>query len=82
MKLTYEQYDELSESIKNLDTNAKPAFPTQEEINKYVRPNFEKYVLYVMFVLERGNPLTEEEKISRKELTKLMYEKIQFLDND
>lgn len=82
IKMTYDNFDKLEEALENLETQAVPAYPTQWEVDHYIRPNFEKYLKYIMWLLSQDVELTEEELKIQKELRNMLYQNLELYDRE
>lgn len=82
--MTLEEYDNLCDRLSNNEYKCGAWWPTVEEISKYLEPEKEKYIEFMLWVLETAeNPNNEEEKESKKYLNKILREtlKIKFTDD-
>ena len=74
IRMTYHKYDILEEKLEKLQTSASPAYPTMWEVDHYIRPNVQKYIKYILWLLKQDVTLTKEEKEVQAELRKIVYD--------
>ena len=82
IKMSYDKFDELEKSLEDLETQAVPAYPTQWEIDHYIRPNFQKYLKYIIWLLSQDVELTEEEQKIQKKLRNMLYKNVELYDEE
>lgn len=79
--MTYDQYDKMEENLENFKPETvKPAYPTMREVDHYIRPNLQKYLKYITWLLKQEVELSEEEKKVQKELRNILYENLTLYD--
>lgn len=82
IKMSYDKFDELEKSLEDLETQAVPVYPTQWEIDHYIRPNFQKYLKYIIWLLSQDVELTEEERKIQKKLRNMLYKNVELYDEE
>lgn len=80
-KVTFEQFNKLCELTSKFEHQPHGWYPTVKDINKYIIPEPQKYLLFMTWLIE-NNPLptTKEEKESYDLINKIMRENIRIID--
>ena len=52
------------------------------EIDHYIRPNFQKYLKYIIWLLSQDVELTEEERKIQKKLRNMLYKNVELYDEE
>ena len=77
--MTYEKFDDLCEKVTNYKYKPDGWYPTLEEINKYIKPEPQKYISFILWILENNElPKTKEDKEIVRELNEILKKNIIF----
>ena len=76
-----EKLDELCEDFEQMQFKAEAWWPTVDEIKKYIEPRLKSYINFALWITETANePVTEEEKASKKYLLDILYHNLYVKD--
>lgn len=80
MKMTFNQYDELMDKFDKMSEHIY--WPTLEQIEMFKKdPN--KWLMFSVFLYEKNPaPTTDEEKESKKALSKFINSELELVDED
>ncbi len=79
---TFDDYDELVARVSSMPFKRGEWWPTDYQIEHYIRPNFDLCYEFIVWMLETGPaPETEEQAESKKKLNDLLIEKIEFVES-
>lgn len=83
MKMTFAQYDQKCDSIRQIE-NTKPGwYPSVDDINERIVPNIEHYLDYLIWLSETsGEPIDEEASKGKKYINEILYREIELVDDD
>lgn len=83
MKITYNQYDRLCEDLQQIK-NSKPGwYPSKADILKIVSQNPEKYINFMLWIMETaGSPLTKEMAEGKKTINQILIKSIELIDDN
>ena len=72
--LTQSKFDELCETLSQMQYKCEGWFPTLEEIKTRLEPTIEHDIKFALWILETsGSPKTAEQKEARRYLMTLVY---------
>ena len=78
-KVTEKVLDKLCEDFEKMEYRAGAWWPTVEEINTKIAPYIEEKMPFAIWILETAtSPQTDEEKASRKLLSQLVYNNVEY----
>lgn len=82
MKMTYDEYDKKCEELQKVRNEKQGWYPDIATINQRIISNVEKYLEYMMWLIETaGKPKTKEMDEGRKYINQLLRENIELLDD-
>jgi len=82
-QMTLKEYDQLCDRIKSNEYQCKSWWPSIKDIEKYIVENPEKYIEFMIWILETASPPeTEEEKESKGYLNRILTNTIHFKEDD
>lgn len=82
MQITETKFDSIERAIKNCTYDLQGWFPSVDDLDKYVYPNKSKFMVFVLFLLEKskGMSLSREGKAVQKELQEFVYQELEIGD--
>ena len=83
MKMTFDEMCELYDKMENMEFSVDRWYPTKEDIEKFVLPNPEKYVKFLVWLTQ--NPhlcMTREEKNVEKIINRILNNTIDVIDDE
>lgn len=83
MNMTFDEMCALYDKMENMEFSVDRWYPSEEDIEKYVLPNPEKYVKFLVWLTQ--NPhlcMTREEKKVEKMINRILTDTINVLDDD
>lgn len=80
MILTFDRYDEICNEVSKIPNSSK-WYPTVDEINKYIAPDPEKYILFLIWLLETTEkPTSLEAKEAMKLTSKILNHNLELIE--
>ena len=80
--MSFTEYDILADRLSKNNFKCGPWWPTVEEIQTMIEPNLNKYLEFLIWILETAEkPETEEQKESKKYINKLLIKSLKLTDN-
>lgn len=79
--MSFDDYDTLVDRLVDNCFKAEDWWPTVEEIQKYIEPNVNKNIEFLLWILETADtPITDEQKASKKYINNLLIKTLKITD--
>jgi len=79
--MSFEEYDILADRVSQNTFKCGDWWPTVEEIKEKIEPNVNKYIEFLIWILETADaPETPEQKESKKYINNLLIKTLKFVD--
>ena len=80
--MSFTEYDILAERVSKNNFKCGDWWPTVDEIKTKIEPEFNKYIEFLIWILETADqPETPEQKASKKYINQLLISKLKMTEN-
>lgn len=81
--MTLKAYDELCDRLRANEYQCGNWWPSISDLEKYVEPNPEKYIEFLIWIVETAkDPVTDEDKESKKRINRILRHTIKIKDDE
>lgn len=80
--MSFDEYDLLADRVSKNNFKCGDWWPTVEEIKTRIEPDVNKYIEFLVWILETADmPETQEQKESKKYINKLLINNLKLVNN-